>query len=286
MQRQTRFYWSSTSVISLALLFSGAVNGAELRPVTAHAFEEYLAEANARMVERTHGTFLWIDDSKERLRRVRAGEVVVAPMQPKMPIPVSHGLVHHWIGASFVPGAHMDEVIARLRDYNRYDQFYASAVKNVQVIERASNPDRAHDRFTVTLGNESFFSKRALESEYTSRYTPLDAHRSYSICQSVRIQEWSEYGTARQHKLPAGEGSGYIWKIGTISRFEERDGGVYVEIEAIALSRDVPLELRFLVDPIIRRTSASSLAISLQETRKAVETRVESAALNNKVGGL
>jgi hypothetical protein len=286
MQRQTLLNWTSTSAISLALLFSGAVNGAELRPETAHAWGEYLATAIARMTDRTHGGFLWVDESNERLRRVRAGEIVVAPMQPKMPITVPHGLVHHWIGASFLRGAHVDEVIARLREYDRYDEFYAPAVKNVQVIERDSNPNRARDRFTVTLTNESFFSKRALESEYASQYTSLDPYRSYLLCHSVRVQEWSEYGTAKQHKLPPGEGSGYMWKIATISRFEERDGGVYVEIEAIALSRDVPLQLRFLVDPIIRRTAASTLTASLGETRKAVEMRVETATLRDKVGGL
>lgn len=272
--------------MGLALLFSGAVNGAELRAETAHAWGEYLTTANARMVGRTHGKFLWIEESDERLRRVRAGEIVVAPMQPKMPITVPHGLVHHWIGASFLRGAHLDEVIARLREYDRYDEFYAPAVKDVQVIERDSNSYRARDRFTVTLANESLFSKRAVESEYASQYTPLDARRSYSLCHSARIQEWSEYGTARQHKLPPGEGSGYLWKIATISRFEERDGGVYVEIEAIALSRDVPLQLRFLVDPIVRRVAASTLTTSLQETRRAVEMRLETATLRDKVGGL
>jgi hypothetical protein len=278
--------WTSTSAISLALLFSRVVNGAELRPETAHAWGEYLATANARMTDRTHRGFLWIDESNERLRRVRAGEIVVAPMRTKMPITVPHGLVHHWIGASFLAGAHVEEVIARLREYDRYGEFYAPAVKNVHVIERDSNPQRARDRFTVTLANESFFSKRALESEYASQYTPLDSHRSYLLCHSVRVQEWSEYGTAKQHKLPPGEGSGYLWEIATISRFQERDSGVYLEMEAIALSRDVPLQLRFLVDPIIRRIAASTLTASLQETQKAVEMRVETPTLRDKVGGL
>ena len=276
--------WTSTSAISLALLFSAAVNGAELKPETAQAWEGYLASVNARMIDRAHGSFLWVDESEERLRRVRDGEIVVAPIQPKMPIAVPHGLVHHWIGASFLPGAHLEDVIARLRDYDRYDEFYAPAVKDVQVVERDSDPDQARDRFVITLTNPSLFSKRALESEYTSNYTPVDAHRSYSLSHSVRVQEWSEYGTARQRKLPQGEGSGYIWNISTISRFEERDGGVYLEIEAIALSRDVPPTVRLLADPIIRRVSKASLATSLDETRKAVEMKAQMASIKHKVG--
>lgn len=277
--------WTSKSMVSLLLLFSGGMQGAELKSETTHAWEDYLARADARMMDRTHCNFLWIDESEDRLRRVRAGEIVVAPIQPKMPLAVPHGLVHHWIGASFVPGAHLEDVIARVRDYDRYGEFYAPAVKEVQVIERDSNPDRARDRFIVTLVNQSFFSKQALETENTSNYVPLDGRRSYSLSHSVRIQEWADYGTSRQHKLREGEGSGYIWNVSTISRFEEREGGVYFELEAIVLSRDVPAQLRFLVDPIIRRMSKSTLMTSLDQTRKAVEMTVESANLKYKVGG-
>ena len=135
MQRQTRLNWTSTSAISLALLFSAAVNGAELRPETAHAWGEYLATANARMTDRTHGGFLWIDESNERLRRVRAGEIVVAPMQPKMPITVPHGLVHHWIGAVFIPGAAVNSLRAVVHDYHNYKRVYRPIVTSSRTLK-------------------------------------------------------------------------------------------------------------------------------------------------------
>jgi hypothetical protein len=47
---------------------------------------------------------------------------------------------------------------------------------------------------------------------------------------------------------------------------------VYVELEAIALSRDIPGGLRWLVEPIVRRVSRSSLVVSLQETADAVRS--------------
>ena len=61
----------------------------------------------------------------------------------------------------------------------------------------------------------------------------------------------------------------------SISRFEQRDGGMYVELEAVTLSRDVPGALRWLVDPMIRRTSRSSMQISVPKAGGAVlETRL------------
>ena len=57
-----------------------------------------------------------------------------------------------------------------------------------------------------------------------------------------------------------------------MTRYEEREGGVYIEIEAIALSRDIPASLRWLVEPVVRRVAKASLTNSLQQTRDAVKS--------------
>ena len=83
--------------------------------------------------------------------------------------------------------------------------------------------------------------------------------------------------------LPQDHGTGIIWRLNSIARYQERDGGVYVELEAIALSRDIPGGLRWLVEPIVRRVSRSSLVVSLQETADAVRssTNIISPSLEN-----
>jgi hypothetical protein len=50
----------------------------------------------------------------------------------------------------------------------------------------------------------------------------------------------------------------------------ERDGGVYVECEAISLTRDVPLGLGWLINPIIRSLPRESLTGMLRNTRQAM----------------
>jgi hypothetical protein len=45
---------------------------------------------------------------------------------------------------------------------------------------------------------------------------------------------------------------------------------VYIEIEAIVLSRDIPGSLSWLVKPMIRRVAKASLTNTLQQTRDAV----------------
>ena len=43
------------------------------------------------------------------------------------------------------------------------------------------------------------------------------------------------------------------------------DGGVYVEMETMALSRDIPAALRWMVDPIVQRVAKSAMTTSLRQ---------------------
>ena len=132
----------------------------------------------------------------------------------------------------------------------------------------------------MMLMNKSLFSKLALDSDYQSSYNQVDERRLYCVSQTTRIQEIAEYGVAGQHTLPEDRGTGLIWRLYSVSRFEERDGGVYVEVEAIALSRDIPAALRLVAEPIVRRVSRDALLTALSQTGKAVR----SAAADNHAG--
>ena len=91
------------------------------------------------------------------------------------------------------------------------------------------------------------------------------------------MQEIRHYGRPDEQELPPNQGSGYIWRLYSLARFEERDGGVYIELEAIALSRDIPVGLRWMVDPIVRRVSRNTLLTSLQQMAEAVRSIAGSA---------
>jgi len=45
---------------------------------------------------------------------------------------------------------------------------------------------------------------------------------------------------ANERELPPGTGDGYLWRLYSYWRYEERDGGTWVECEAISLTRDIP----------------------------------------------
>jgi hypothetical protein len=65
--------------------------------------------------------------------------------------------------------------------------------------------------------------------------------------------------------------------VQALSRFEERDGGFYVDDEVIALSRDLPAANRWLAEPIVRRVSRDSLVAALRQTGEATHSAGRSA---------
>lgn len=70
-----------------------------------------------------------------------------------------------------------------------------------------------------------------------------------------------------------GEGNGFIWRLQSIALYEERDGGVYVELEAIGLTRDIPAAIRWMATPLVTRLTSSTLAASLRQTREGIAVR-------------
>ena len=96
---------------------------------------------------------------------------------------------------------------------------------------------------------------------------------------SASTQEIADYGTAKQHTLPEGEGTGLIWRLFSVSRFEEREDGLYFETEAMALSRDIPSALRLVVEPIVRRVSREALETALRQTANAARAPGAAAAV-------
>jgi hypothetical protein len=257
------------AIIAAALLILAAsltAKGAELSPDTLKAWDTYVQKQNARVAGYSKATpFLWSDQSPNRLRDLHKGKTVVASFG-ETPERVPHGLIHHWIGAVFLPRAHLDDVLSVVRDYGRYEDIYSPNVVESRVIRKGATGAT----FSLRLLNKAVVAKFALDTEFRSTFRRIDENKSYSISYTTRVRELENYGLADEHEAPANTGRGLIWRLYSISRFEQRYGGVYIELEVVALSRDVPGAIRWLVNPIVRRASRSSIYVSLQKTEAAV----------------
>jgi hypothetical protein len=236
---------------------------------TKAAWDAYLLEANAAMQARLQPGvhFMWLDDEPGRAEKIRTKGPYIAPVGEHIPKKVPAGLIHDWLGVGFVPNAKIEDIIRILRDYDRYKEIYKPGV--IESVSHGS--DGVKDLFSMRLVNRSVVSKTALDTECEASYFRVDDHHWYSTSNTTHIREVDKFGTPGQRTLPEDEGTGLIWRLSSITRLEERDGGVYAELEAIALSRDIPAAFRLFVTPIVRRVSRDSLATSLHQTKVAID---------------
>lgn len=262
-------YCNGRSMAAMAaLLIAIGGRAADLNPETIKVWDQYVEEKESEAKSFTDAALVAVNDDRDLWKELRSGEILVAPAGPKLPRRVHSGLIHDWMGTAFIPNSTILQVLAAVRDYDRYKSVYRPAVIDSQTCR----PTDDEDRFSVVLMNKSFFMKKALKADFGARYFRLDDSRWYSIVESTRIQEIEGYGSASARLLPADEGSGLIWRAASITRYEAHDGGVIVQFEAMVLSRDIPGALRWIIDPIVRRVARESVQSSLEKTRNAVQS--------------
>ena len=179
---------------------------------------------------------------------------------------MSDGLIHHWVGALFIPDATLESVLSVAHDYDHYQEMFRPKVVDSKLLAC----EDGQQKYSVLWLNNVLFVNAALKSQYEARDFPVDQRRWYNIAHVTSAQEIESYGQKDERFLPPGQGNGFIWRLQSITRYEERDGGVYVELEAIGLTRDIPVSLRWLANPLVARLSRSTLATSLRQTREGV----------------
>ncbi len=240
------------------MLLAGSLQARDLKPQTSEAFDRYIRQTEQRLDERK--TFLWADESPDRARRIKAGEIVVEPTGAKPEIAVPNGLIHDWTGSVFLPGVSLERTLALVRDYDRHKQYYKPEVVDSRVLSHEGNDYRIYLRLL-----KKQILTVVLDTEHEVHYTQVDAKRWRSNSRTTKIAE-----VDNGRPLAPGTGHGFLWRLNSYWRFEERDGGTWMECQAVSLTRDIPTGLGWLIDPIIRKLPKESLANTLKETRTAL----------------
>ncbi len=259
---------------AVVLLISCRARSAELRPETNAAFDHYVQLSEQRMQNAIRsGPFLWADglpasQRQEVYARLKRGDVVTQKLETLdrgASIPVPGGLIHHWMGVVFIPGVSLKQTLALLQNYDEQWRIYAPRVVRSKLLQH--NGDnfkvffRLSDKKIVTV---------VLDTEYDVHYFSLDKARAYSQSYSTRVQEVENSGRPDEHDKPVGQDNGYLWRINSYWRFLERDGGVYVQLEAISLTRDIPSGLGWLIGPFVTSIPRESLTFTLDRTRESL----------------
>ena len=243
--------------------FAADLIAAELKPRTIEAFNEYMRKAEARVDQQTQSAdFLWVDGAPDRKRQALEGKVLAQPFVGSGDVDAPDGLIHDWVGAVFIPGVTLDQTLKFVQDYDNNKNFYKPEVLDSKILSRDG------DRFKIFL---RLLKKKVLtvvlNTNHDVRYFRVNANRAYSRSYTTRIAEVDNAGKPNERELPPGNDHGFLWRLNSFWRFEQRDGGVYMECEAISLTRDLPAGVGWIVNPIIRSLPKDSLASTLAETR-------------------
>jgi hypothetical protein len=213
-------------------------------------------------------SFLWSDATAERAQQVRGGQVVAQFWSGKGPAKVPDGLIHDWVGAAYVPGTTVRDTLALVQDYDNHKNIYKPEVIASKLISRRENDFQIYLRLL-----KKKILTVVLDTDHDVHYRSLDRKRWTCRSYTARIAEVQHAGSAKESVLPPDFGYGFLWRLYSYWRFQERDGGVYVECRAISLTRDVPLGLGWVIEPIIQKLPRESLINTLVATRTALQAR-------------
>jgi hypothetical protein len=269
----------AASLLLLVTAASGAPGlGAELTPGALRAWEQYRRLTEARIErELSSGERFLVQDflpqAEAALARhsLASGAVFIQQMETPDPdgkvIEVPKGMIHHWFGSIFVPRARGEELLGWLQDYAGHEKYFKE-------VERSRLLLRHGDEFRVFL---RLRRKKIVTVHYNTehwiqyrRHTP---GRVSSRSEATRIAELEGAGTPQEQEKPVGDDRGFLWRINSYWRFQERDGGMVVECESISLSRAIPPVLSWIVRGYVESVPRESLEATLRTVRDGFHSR-------------
>lgn len=252
---------------------------AQLTIQTAQAFHQYISakEASGNRDLGSKKNFLYIDalpqdETTAAYSKLNQGQVLVqrdeecsTPACTSIP----GGLIHDWIGIVFVPGVSLSQALTTLQDYDHDSIFYPSEVVESKLLAKSSNGFHIYLRL-----KQVHIITIVLDTQYDVQYTKIDSDREIARSRSTSIAEVVHAGASNEYLELAGQPGdkdhGFLWRLNSYWRFYQADGGVYIQCNAVSLTRDVPAGLGWLIGSFIETIPAASLRSTLTETRTAL----------------
>jgi len=263
--------------IVLACFFSlaGSASADDLKPEALATYNHYLqltqGQIDTQLAQAT--PYLWIDAASQITHRdayyaeLRKGGVVIERLETLdngKPIEAPGALIHHWIGTVFIPGANLAQTLEFMQDYDHKKDYFRPDIQRSKILQHQG------DDFLVNL---RFYKKKVItvvnDTDHQVHYHVVDATHAWSRSHATRIQEVENPGESNERLDPQGHDRGFLWGMDTYWRFQEKDGGTYVECQSVSLTRDIPTGLGWAVGPFVTSVPRESLTFTLVTARDA-----------------
>jgi hypothetical protein len=267
-------------------LLVSAIIGVTVSTLVAAVLTDGATQAYAAYVNRAHQSFLDrvdqpVGGSEAERAPLRREQTIVQPGGGDGIQTMPGSLIHHWRGMVFIHGATLDEAMSVSRAYRDYPEIFRPVIA-ATVLSGEGEALRVQFRMRQSVGGIT----GTLDMWSNIRYLRIDATHAYVVSSSDTIREVKDAGRSTERYLPAGRDSGYLWRASAFTRFVEGDGGVYMEMETIGLSRPFPPLLGWVIEPIARRIGRGSVEESVKEFRRAVQMRYSAAGPKRREDGV
>ena len=252
-----------TLVCSLALAERPALAFEAPSAGAVSAFDQYAGRLSSHVSD-PHQPELLSSIDASSISRLRQGELLIDKLTP-VGETTPGALLHHWRGRAFVAGAKLEDFTRLLRNFDAYPKIFAPQVERAAVLARQGDrmqaSMRVRQKHVITV---------VMDTTYDVSFGRASQTQAYSISRSTHVAEISSPGTASERALSEEEGHGFIWRLNTYWSYEERDGGLYLQIESISLTRAVPRGLGWAVGPFVESIPRESLEFTLHSVCNAM----------------
>jgi hypothetical protein len=235
---------------------------AEESPAAKAAFNAYVSGVEARLKqEHASATSILAPVDTARLR---GGDFIVEDLTPGDNKKMDGALLHDWRGTAFVPGAKAADFDRVMKDFAAFPKYFAPQILQTRVLSQ----DGDDYRITMRVRQKHIITA-VLDMDYDTTFVHAGAG-GYSISRSTRVVEIDSPGTPQERTLPPNQDHGFLWQINNYWSYEERDGGLYIQVESVSLSRSIPAGLGWAIGPFIKSVPRESLEFTMHAAYKAM----------------
>jgi hypothetical protein len=269
MQRQPSLS-RTCSVLCGILILAAAPHSiaTEPAPAAVSAFDSYVSTVESRLAQRHRsptGFIAPVTPAKQSEARLRQGELIIEQITPSSNTDLPGAMLYHWRGTAFAPRAKAADFERLMKNFDAYPQNFSPQILQSKTLLQQN------DHFQVLMRvRQKHVITVVMDTTYDVTFARLDAQHGYSISRSTQITEIDSPGTRHERALSSTEEHGFLWRLYTYWTYEERDGGLYMQIESASLTRSIPTGLGWAIGPFVQSVPRESLEFTLRSTCNAL----------------
>lgn len=159
----------------------------------------------------------------------------------------------------------VSEIKVFFQDYDNMGKYYSPDVVRSKLLSREGDDFKIYVRT-----RKKIILTVVLDTYLDVHYTQPDARHLISASYATRITEVESAGTPEEHELPVRHDTGFMWRLNSYWRAEEKDGGVYVECEVLTLTRDIPIVAKIVARSLVYLAPRKFLRKMMTDMRTGV----------------